>query len=544
MRHLTAIIALAALLAAGLSCLPNPEGPTLDPPGSELLYFANYNSIQMNGDFSGVSWVPADPRNNLTLVADNTWEITFSLLDTDVSSDGRIVFKFSHDGSWSNQNFGAGGSLGQAEMAADPADISLPLVGGNGFYTMQFNDETLRYSAEPPAATGTLTGTVAYDGDPPAEPATVELTVEGTHGNVELWSVDATGGAFAFAALADSVYRLRVTASGYATDNTATGIRVENGAAPVQAILLTQVFGAISGTVTFSDAPAVLPEAIVVAYEHGTDTEAGRDSTDAAGDYLVEGLSTGAFDLRFSAPGYTSTALDNVYVDGDVEVAGVDVTMDPIPAATPDQPWHTRTIDGALDAGWVADLTDPAGDSGWGPSNDFHGLHVDWDADRLYVAVSGSYDGSSNTVNVYVDQDYGAGTGTTDFSGISDGSVGDHLRKTIDMSAVTGYGADFAGSVWATQYDPEVTDISVPASIDTIAGQVLAASAGCVEFSVPWTSLYPDLEGGVPPLVELAFYCVIGGGGDEFLADDTLPPVGNAQAPDAVFVIQVDADER
>jgi len=531
---------LGLLLLTGLSCKSNPSGPTLEPPGSQLLYDANFNSIQMNGDFSGISWDPSSPRNEMSLVADFTWRIVASVNSNDVS-DGNIQFKFTHDNNWSPDNIGDSGTLGQGVLEGSPGNITLPLSVEQGFYTFELNDETLTYTTEPLGATGELSGSVSFEGEVPLDGATVTLWAQHPAGSVALWAAPATDDAFAFTNLADSLYLLRADALGYAA-TTVSGIRVENGEAPFQAITLSQVFGAISGTVSFSDDPDPLPEAIVVAYQASTQTEAGRDSTDALGDYRIGGLSSGIFDLRFSAAGYQSATIEGVEIVGDEEVVDQDAILDPTSAATPDPPYFTAAIDGNLDAGWTPLVSDPAGDSAWGASNDFQGFHVAWDLDNLYIAVSGGFDSGGNTVNIYVDKDYGAGTGTVDFSTISGGSVGDHLRKTIDMSAVAGYGADFAGSIWATQYEGEVTDISDAAAIFALEGQLLDASSSVVEFSVPWSSLYPDMGGGVPPYTQLGVYCVIGGGGDQFLADDSLPEAANVQAPTEVIVIEVDAD--
>jgi hypothetical protein len=546
MRQRMHKVTIGALLfgAAALSCLPNPGGPVLDPPGTVLLYDANFNSIQMNGDFSGISWDPADTRNDLSLVNDNSWAITVSLLEADLS-DGSLEFKFTHDYAWAPDAFGDGGSLGQAELSSGAGNIVLPVNLEQGFYTFTFDDETFRYSTEPEAAAGTLVGSLSFDGDTPPEGAEIALIAEHATGNTTLWSLEAVDGDFAFASLADSVYSLRASASGYASQ-TLSGIRVTEGSGPDQDFLLSQVFGAISGTVGFADlAEAPYPGAIVTALERVSQIEAGRDTSDVdSGSYLIESLSPGDFDLSFSAPGYSVGRIDSVHIAGDGEVASMDIILEPTPAASPDLPWFTAVVDGSLDAGWAADLTDPAGDSDWGATNDFTGLHIAWNAERIYVAVTGSFDGGGNTVNIYVDKDFGAGTGVVDFSTINGTSSADHLRKTVDMSAVAGFGADFAGSVWSLQYDPNVSALAPDGTASDLPGGLLVATSSVIEFSASWIDLYPELGGGVPPLSELAFICVIGGGGDQYLAGDTLPAVSDVTSPDAVFVKTLDGDEN
>ena len=541
--------ALLFLALASLGCPTNPGGPVLEAPGIALLHDSNFNSLQLNGDFmpgANDGWDANDPRHEMTLTSDYHWEITASIDAgdlADVPPPAKVEFKFTHDNSWeAPQNFGDSGEPGLAIYDKDKGNIGVEISGGPGFYTFEFDDETLRYSSAPRQATGRITGVVELDGDPPTSPVEVTLFVNSFAGETELWSVEPARGPFVFSALADSLFTLRIAAGGYASAVLAD-VRVEGGVAPAQSVTLNQVFGAISGTVFFSDDPVTPPVVTVTATDTLLNLVAGTATTDALGAYIVEGLSAGTFDLRFTAEGYSAGELLAITISGDGEEPGNDITMDPSPFATPDPPYFTAVIDGTLDVGWAPDITDPAGDSNWGP-NDYTGLHVAWDADHLYIAVTGTFEAGTNTVNIYVDSDYNDGTGVVNLSTISGGAVGDHLRKNINMSGVAGFGADLAGSVWGQTSDAQVTDISTPGAISELAGSALMGTTSIVEFSVPWLSVYPDFGGGVPPLATLGIYCIIGGGGDGFFAEDSLPAVGSVAAPDAVFTIQVDTDER
>ncbi|MCP4547228.1 MAG: hypothetical protein GY835_12285 [bacterium] len=539
-KNLAIVIVLLAIV--GFSCLPNPSGPTLDPPGDELLYFANYNSIQMCGDFQiDYDWSPGDARSNMSLYADNKWRISVAIMGSQ-TSDGQIEFKFAHDGSWNESSLGASGTPGVLEVKDNADNILLPLTVTDGFYIFEVNDETLRYTTNPAVEIGTITGSVIWDGAAPTLPASVECWVQHPAGDVQIWGAEAEGDAFTIPALADSLYRVRVNGGVGYSSATVDDVRVVDGVAVMEAVTLNQVFGAISGTVSFSDGPDPLPEALVVLSTHIDQVEVARfTTTTTSGDYLFEGLNYDDYDLTFTATGYQAGLIDSLHIDTDAVSSGNDIELAKIEAAIPDLPYLTPVIDGMIDVGWATVLDDPAGDSNWGGLNDFTGLHVAWDATNLYVAVAGSFD-SGNTVNIYIDKDFDNGTGLADFSTIQSGSVADHLRKTIDMSGVTGFGADFAGSVWGTQYNPEVSDLTDSAAIVMMPGSALVGSSAAIEFSVPWTSLYPDMSGGIPGLTELAFICVIGGGDDVNLAGDTLPAVDDVHAPDAVFTIQVDAD--
>ncbi len=537
------ILLIAALV--GLGCPTNPEGPVFEPPGVELLYDSNYNSIQLQGDFMpGDGWNENEPLHEMTLIADFKWEIIASVSEADLNEiPPAVELKFTHDNTWEGpQNFGDSGESGLAAYDKEKGNIRIQISEGQGFYTFGFNDETLRYSTAPRLATGGIEGNILLEGDEPTTPLEVVLWAANSDGAdlAELWAGDVVSGAYSFPALADSFYNLRINAGGYAGISMSAAV-ASGVVTQIRDITLSQVFGAISGTVGYSDAPDVLPVATVTATDTLSGAEVGLVTTDALGFYIIEGLSEGTYDLHFVAPGYSAGDLEDITVSSEGEVPGNDITLEPTPAAIPDPPYFAATIDGALDDGWAANLSDPAGDSDWGP-NDYTGLHVAWDSENLYVAVTGTFETGTNTVNIYVDKDFDAGTGVTDMTTIGGGPAGDHLRKTIDMSGVSGYGADFAGSVWGQTNDPEVSDLTEPGAVTPLPGSLLAGTTATVEFSVPWLSLYPDLGGGVPPLATLGIYCVMGGGGDQHLANDTLPEVADVTAPDAVFTIQVDTD--
>lgn len=518
--HKTIITALLAGTAA-LSCLPNPEAPVLDPPGTVLLFDANFNNIQMNGDFSGISWDPADTRNDLTLVDDHLWAITVSLLDSDLS-DGNLEFKFSTEYDWAPESFGAGGSLGQAELASGTNNIVLPVSLTRGFYTFTFDDETFQYSTEPEAAAGTLDGTLNFDGDTPAGGAELTLVVEREGGNATLWSLEQLDGAFAFEGLADSLYTLRASAAGYASQ-TLGGIQVAAGAAPDQTIVLSQVFGAISGTVSFEGFEAApFPEAIVIAMEQGTQIEAGRDTSDVAtGEYRVDGLGSATFDLSFSAPDFLDGGIEGIVIAGDMEATGQDITL-------LEQPWFIPVIDGAIDEGWPSSVDDGGHASNWGGSNNLNALHISWDDERLYVGIDGVAEGG-NAINAYIDVDYGSGTGVTAFQTIGGlGPIGDsQLRTNINTGLTPEYGAEIGVTVRGDGSNAGVCDLADPGNIALIADTELVKGTGAVEFSIPWSAIAPEGGGTLPEGADLAIFCLISSGDSpEWFADDFLPALG------------------
>ncbi len=116
-------------------------------------------------------------------------------------------------------------------------------------------------------------------------------------------------------------------------------------------------------------------------------------------------------------------------------------------------------------------VEDPAGDSNWGAFNDLTGLWVTWDAKGLYVGVQGFlWDTAgpgtgSNSVNVYLDADFGQGTGITNMDQIGQdalGAISRNLWRPLEVGG--GFGADFGFTSWAGTYDRGILDLFDPAA--------------------------------------------------------------------------------
>jgi hypothetical protein len=87
--------------------------------------------------------------------------------------------------------------------------------------------------------------------------------------------------------------------------------------------LATTPTGSISGTVTFSDAPAPSPAATITVFSAGTTTQVGAGSSNPAdGSFTVGGIPTGTFDVRARATNYADSVLTGVSVvaPGDTDV--------------------------------------------------------------------------------------------------------------------------------------------------------------------------------------------------------------------------------
>jgi hypothetical protein len=153
----------------------------------------------------------------------------------------------------------------------------------------------------------------------------------------------------------------------------------------------------------------------------------------------------------------------------------------------------------------------------WGDANYLDGLYLAADATLLYVGVTGGAVGSEfgkNSIVVYVDTDYGQGTGLTDTATLTDvdGDVDDTLGGLVSFD-VDGFGAELGfASLGMASYTPN-TDIPSEASagwrsfadlgdLPWLLEHPVAASSSGIEAVISLEALYGLADGGTH---ELAF---------------------------------------
>jgi len=182
---------------------------------------------------------------------------------------------------------------------------------GNGEYLMKpvigLSSETYS-TGEVPEGTGTVSGNVSYY-------TSTDLALTGIEGA----EIELTGGVYAFAnttvtsadgsfILADvptGIYMLNVSAEGYG--DYAEEIEVVAGSdTMVDVVFLTEDPGGISGTVIGSDTSLPIAGATVTATLSGGSTYVFVSSvdTDGSGNFLIEQLPVGSYNLTISAAGY------------------------------------------------------------------------------------------------------------------------------------------------------------------------------------------------------------------------------------------------
>jgi hypothetical protein len=221
------------------------------------------------------------------------------------------------------------------------------------------------------------------------------------------------------------------------------------------------------------------------------------------------------------------------------------------------------------DPSWASDellAEDPVGDSAWGPFNDLHGLWVTWDTDGIYFSVQGAvWDAASgigaNSVNLYIDADYGRGTGIGDLSQI-DANALDAVTRNLwrPLTIGAGFGADWGYTCWAGRFDLGFLDLSDPQApvnlfqgvngqsnpINTSAEGVIEgrnqANNRGYELFVPWNVFYPDQPAGrVPAGTQIALVVAQVGGGDS-LSPESIPDGADDRLIERPVVFTVDAN--
>ena len=210
------------------------------------------------------------------------------------------------------------------------------------------------------------------------------------------------------------------------------------------------------------------------------------------------------------------------------------------------------------DASWQPDellFEDPAGDSAWGPFNDLQGLWVTWDADGIYFSVEGALWDTpggvgANSVNLYIDVDYGEGTGIADLS-LIDANALDAITRNFWRPLVIGadFGCDFGYTSWSGQFDLGFLDIRDPQAPVNLLAQDMGivesrdtATNRGYEVFVPWPVFFPDEPAGrVPAGTRMALVVAQVGGGDS-LSPESIPDGADDRLIERPVTFTVDAD--
>ncbi len=199
-------------------------------------------SVQLVGNFNGVSCEPEDPANDMRLVGDNVWRKLVFV--NQPGSPDTVFFKFTKNGSYLPLHWGWSGVWGVAALAWSPPSIAA-ILPDSGYHYFYFNDVDYSYRIEQPA--GCITGTMAAAGSggvPPGASVTLFDSLYNVIGTFAAWSDDS----YRFGGLCASVYGLSASAPGY-RDTTIAEILLQAGETRDIPIRLTPLVGVLFSSV-------------------------------------------------------------------------------------------------------------------------------------------------------------------------------------------------------------------------------------------------------------------------------------------------------
>ncbi len=164
-------------------------------------------------------------------------------------------------------------------------------------------------------------------------------------------------------------------------------------------------------------------------------------------------------------------------------------------------PYATIQVDGDF-SDWDEPLYDNTHASNWSASNEYEGLYLSFDDSNLYLGLEVTCE-TQNSINLYLDVDYGENTGINNFNLISQSIANGRLHK--EVTAPLSFGADAALCVWdGTSY--AVFNLDNNNELNT----TIVRENPYLEIAIPWVDLYEN--GTIPENGRISIVALIGGG--------------------------------
>ena len=181
-------------------------------------------------------------------------------------------------------------------------------------------------------------------------------------------------------------------------------------------------------------------------------------------------------------------------------------------------PFDTPTIDGDVGSDWhVGSLLGMNSNASTWNDNSVSTISAAYDKDNLYVGVAGSVE-AQNAIVVYIDVDYGQGTGVQNPSDLKDntGALDDAISSKYTCSDAK-FGADFAvGTLGMLSFTSGVAgdsasvgwrNLSNTSDFGWLTAPVYAQAGKALEASIPLATVFPN---GIPAKgTRVALYAVI-----------------------------------
>ena len=259
--------------------------------GANAACTSAFSSIHITGNYTTPEWSTDHWTGTpgMTQVVGCVW---FQMLQLTAKE---LAWKFVVNRNWDpsyGTSSGVSGLQGETELVSGTGTDLHATVTQSGDYTFILNEGTT--------------------------PATYQVM---PRSQAPIDSSDATTRAFFIENLPNGTYTVAIVAPGYPTRRV-TGVQVTGGNTDIGTVSMT---GAITGRVQYEGDPVPRPVATIEAMETGETQVVATAQSDSA--FAVGGLTTGAYDLRFSAAGYRDTTVTNVAFTEGSETDIGDVTL-------------------------------------------------------------------------------------------------------------------------------------------------------------------------------------------------------------------------
>lgn len=201
-------------------------------------FAADPSSVQLVGNFGGVTCEPSDTTNNMDPMGDHVWrKLKFV---NEPGNPDTVFFKFTRDGSYVPEHWGWSGTWGIAEFAWSPPSIAA-ILDESGYYYFYFNDADYTYRLDRPA--GIISGAVSAE-NLAGVPAGTTVTLFDAGHEIVGQLTSFAGDAYEFDALPPGIYDVAANAPGY-RDTTIAGIALGTGELMDVPIYLSQQVGVL-----------------------------------------------------------------------------------------------------------------------------------------------------------------------------------------------------------------------------------------------------------------------------------------------------------
>lgn len=170
---------------------------------------AQPSSIQLVGNFNGISCEPEDPANDMVPLGNHRWrKVKFINEPADPDT---IFYKFTMEHSYLPEHWGWSGVEGVAKLDYNPPSIAA-ILPDTGYHYFLFDDTTYVYSLERPG--GSITGVVSTGSDGPVPDGTAVSLFDSSFELIGTWT-EFTNPNAPFEHLPPAVYNISAQAPGY-----------------------------------------------------------------------------------------------------------------------------------------------------------------------------------------------------------------------------------------------------------------------------------------------------------------------------------------